>query len=569
MSRNTEYRFGAIPRVNIKRSVFKMRKNVKGTFNLGYIIPFYVNQDVLPGDTFKIKQSIVCRMLTPIYPTMDNLVLDTYFFAEPIRRTWDHFKEFMGENTGGSWTQQTIYEIPQLRVKSTASGTSIPSKGSLWDYMGLPIGIKGADSTHPVSVSALPFRAYVDICNFFFRNENFIAPYSLLTTDNTFDYSGSTAYLGGTPIKASRLPDYLSTALPSPQKSPTGAIKIPLGTSAPVYGNGKGGIFEWKNGATMYAGQLYSDAGTLKLNSNSSDFSKTTGSTLDGTTSFTGTQVTNIISKSTANSINTDTNLYADLSQATASTINALRLAFQTQKLFEADSRNGTRYFDEILNGHFGVTSGAALFEKPRYLGGKRISLQMNQVAQTADTTNNVLGATGAFSLTADVDHIFTQSFTEHTIIIGVMLVRYLSHSYQQNIPRSWSRKQRLDFYWPQLAHLGEQPILNKEIYADGSANDDEVWGYQERWAEYKYEQNTICGELRSTFTSPLDAWHYGDKYITRPYLNQNWLEEDDTYLKRTLAVQNHDQFIFDTDLDITAIRPIPTYCTPGLIDHF
>lgn len=561
MSRNTEFRFGSIPQINIKRSVFKMRKNVKGTFNMGYLIPFYVNQDILPGDTFKIKQSIIIRMLTPIYPTMDNLVLDTYFFSEPYRRTWDLFKKFMGENESGAWAQTTEYEIPQVYVPSSASGSYIPGKNTIWDYMGLATGIKSASSNKELSVSALPFRGYVDIYNYFFRNENLIAPLATghdQTGTSQFDHLQ--ARFGGKPLKASRLPDYLSSCLPGPQKG--AAVKIPLGTEAPVFGNGKAmRLLLGSNAQGNIYGSMYGIGHDIAYDNASTPANVGTEITPPSTTPSTHPAI---------GLADQGSNVFADLSQATAATINALRLAFQTQKILEFEARNGTRYFDEIL-AHFGVQSGAALYEKPRYLGGKRIPLVMNQVAQTsAQTTGGTpMGNVGAFSLTADVDHVFTQSFTEHSILYGIMVVRYLSHTYQQAIPRQWSRKRKLDFYWPELAHLGEQPVLNKEIYAQGTSTDEEVFGYQERWAEYKYENNVICGELKSTYSTPLDAWHYGDKYTSLPVLSQNWIEETDSYLNRTLAVQNHDQFLFDTDLTITRIAPIPTWCYPGLIDHF
>lgn len=560
MSRNSEFRFGVQPQVNISRSVFKMRKNVKGTFNLGKVIPFYVNSDILPGDTFKIKQSIVVRMLTPIYPTMDNLVLDTYFFAVPYRLVWDNFKKFMGENENGAWTQTTEYEIPQL---TTTTHSANEAKGTLIDYFGLPTGIAG------LSFSALPFRAYGLVINEFFRNQNLIAPYQVPKNDTTVTLSFSDFLRGGTPFTASRLPDYLSTSLPQPQKGMP--ISIPLGTEAKIYGNGKNLTLS-KDLNGMSGGLEYTNNG-LKIGLSDSEKNQPTGQQLDSMANPSGYFTVGLPTKASG----IESNAYADLSSATAATINALRLAFQTQKILETDARYGTRYV-EIIKGHFGVISPDARQQRPEYLGGKRIPIQMNQVAQTSSTdSTSPQGNVAAFSLTADVDQVFTKSFTEHTIILGVMVIRYLSHTYQQKIPRMWSRRKRLDFYFPTLAHLGEQPVLNKEIYAQGSAvvdasgnpYDEQVFGYQERWAEYKYEENIICGEMRSVITTPLDSWHYGDKYTSLPVLGQNWISEDDTYLKRTLAVQNKDQFLFDTDLTITAIRPIPTYCYPGLIDHF
>lgn len=562
MSRNSEFRFGIQPEVNISRSVFKMRKNVKGTFNLGKVVPFYVNSDILPGDTFKVKQSIVIRMLTPVYPTMDNLVCDTYFFAIPYRLVWTNFKKFMGENENGAWTQAVELEIPQLTTGNTLTATNM--KGTIWDYMGLPTGIAG------LSVSALPFRAYTLTINEFFRNQNLIAPLALSKDDTTRGVSLNVTQQGGYCFTASRLPDYLSTCLPQPQKG--APVSVPLGTKAPISGN----VNITENGALGFKVTNAGDVQQRYLGLTTDAVFKSSNS--NASYSQSGVSPNQVVKYNSGLKGTIDTNAYADLSTATAATINALRLAFQTQKILETDARYGTRYV-EIIKGHFGVISPDARQQRPEYLGGKRFPLVMNQVAQTSATANGTTpqGNVAAFSLTANVDQVFTKSFTEHTIMLGLMVVRYLSHTYQQKIAKMWSRKKRLDFYFPTLAHLGEQPVLNKEIYtqgsgvvdSDGNPYDEQVFGYQERWAEYKYEDNVICGEMRSNYSTPLDSWHYGDKYNSLPVLGENWISEDDTYLKRTLAVQNKDQFLFDTDLSITAIRPIPVNCYPGLIDHF
>lgn len=556
MSRNAEYRFGQHPKANIARSTFNMKKNIKGTFNTGELIPFYVNQDILPGDTFKIKQSIVVRMLTPIYPTMDNLVLDTYYFSVPYRLVWDNFKKAMGENENGAWAQQTEYEVPQIKITYTAStaGNTIPTIKSIWAYMGLPINVKPQTGSDPdISLSALPFRAYAEIYNYFFRNQNLIAPITVHKDDTTRSFLGTVTEQGGTILKASKLSNYFTTCTPAPQKG--NPVSIPIGTSAPVLSNGTVPTFS-STGTTdgAFTNQKLS---TKQATLTSNHFRWMTAGTATAG---------NDISRDTI--FGNNSGLYADLSNATAATINALRLAFQTQKILEKDIR-GT-FYTQILYNHFGVISPDGRQQRPEYIGGKRINLQMNQVAQTSSTDNtSPQGNVAAFSLTADVHQAFTKSFTEHSIIMGIMVVRQLVHTTQQGIPKQWSRRKRLDFYWPELAHLGEQPVYNKEICVLGSTTDEQVFGYQERWAEYKYEENVICGEMKSTYSTPLDSWHYGDLYSSLPTLSQNWIEETKVNVDRTLAVQNHDQFLFDTELYIQATRPIPVYCTPGLIDHF
>ena len=562
MGINNEYRFGELPKTRLPRSIFLMKRNWKGTFNVGDIIPFYLKQTIVPGDTFQIKQAIVARMLTPITPTMDDLVLDVYYFSVPLRLVWANFKKFMGENENGAWAQTADLEIPQVQVPSTASGTSIPQKGTLWDYFGLPIGIKGADTDHPISVSVLPFRSYQMIYNYFFRNQSLIAPITHGTGDSTTNWNPMS--LAFQVRKASRLPDYFSTALPQPLKNSTGAVTMPLGVSAPVsiYGTGKTlGLYDGTNNFGF---------GTLNGQTNgigSQDLYDTDAGTAE-TANYNPSNVGIGLSTDPAKSGIIG---LADLTSATASTIEALRLAAQTAMIYNRDSVYGTRYFDEILYGHYGVTSGAARFEKPQYLGGKRIPITQNQIAQTSETSNSSpLGNVAAFSLTADVSHMFTQSFTEHCILMGVMVIRQLTHTTQQGIHRDWTIRKRLDMWWHEFDHLGNQPIYNREIYADGSAYDNEVFGYQERYAEYRYEYNTICGEFRSTYSTPLDSWHYGDLYASLPVLSQQWIEETKSNVQRTIAVQNHDQFMVDTTLYIKAARPLPVSgMIGGLIDHF
>lgn len=559
MSINNEYRFGAVPKMKWDRTLFKMKSNWKGTFNVGDIIPIYVNQDIYPAETYEFHQSLVCRSQTPLFPTMDDLVLDIYAFFDQKRRLWTSFKKFMGENTNGAWAITADLEEPQIYIPSNATSANTPAKGSLWDYFGLPTGIKSATSDgKELTVSSLPFRAYGDIYNYFFRNQSLIAPLGFSTGDESVAYSPSSVSRGGAIQKASKLPDYWSTSLPEPQKSPSGAIKMPLGTSAPIkFGNSIWGT----------------DASDSDLTGLPAEWSK-----LEATQASNGGELVGV-SQTTVGNVTTTENvlmsdekqngLYADLANATASTINALRLFVQTQKVYELDAIFGTRYFDEILYGHFGVNSGAAQFERPQFLGAKRIPIVMNQVAQTSATSEtSPLGQTGAFSLTTDNGRLFKQSFTEHGIIIILAVIRQLTHTSQQCIPRQWKRKKRLDYFWHEFEHLGNQPVYNYEIYADGTQTDYEVFGYQERFAELRFDNNRITGEFRSTYSTPLDAWHYGDYYESLPVLSKEWIEETDKNVKRTLAVQNKDQFWMDTTFYINAWKALSPYGNPGLVDH-
>ena len=558
MNRNEEYRFGVIPNTEIQRSKFTMSKDIKTTFNVGDIIPYFLFE-VLPGDTISINQALVCRTQNPVVPVMDNLYLDLYYFYSPTRILWDNFKKFMGENENGAWTQAVEYEIPQINFTNTKN-----VKGSILDYMGLPIEV-----TNMPSVSRLPIEMYVQIYNNWFRDENLIAPLASNKTDNAITFNSSYTIYGGKPAKAAKFHDYFTSCLPEPQKG--SPVTLPLGTSAVVKtastdllsGGGYGLNWNSTNGGKFTnGGHLGFGDGTYN--------NVTTGNDISLTNQFVESHsgsAPHIIHPTQQGNLY-PSNLYADLSAATAATINALRLAFATQRIMEKDARSGTRFFEKI-EAHFQTTSpGMAVLQIPSYLGGKRIPLSMTQVPQTSSTdSTSPQGNLAAFSHTSDDDFMFTQSFTEWGYVMGIAVVRQ-DHSYQQGIERMWSRKKTLDFYFPALAHLGEQPVYNKEIYATGTSTDDQVFGYQERWAEYRYTPNTISGEFRSTYSTPLDVWHYGDDYASLPTLQQAWLEETDTYVDRTLAVTSQDQILMDTALDITAVRPLPMYSIPGLIDH-
>lgn len=562
MNRNEEYRFGVIPNTEIQRSKFTMSKDIKTTFNVGDIIPYFLFE-VLPGDTISINQALVCRTQNPVVPVMDNLYLDLYYFYSPTRILWDNFKKFMGENESGAWTQTVEYEIPQINFTNTKN-----VKGSILDYMGLPIEV-----TDMPSVSRLPIEMYVQIYNNWFRDENLIAPLASNKTDNAITFNSSYTIYGGKPAKAAKFHDYFTSCLPEPQKGTP--VTLPLGTTAnvSVYGNGnnigitngrdEGFLFNAKADNTAYYKKFNSGTNSLPISTtNANNY----GTDMIGWIPY-GEDQYRVIGLSTDPTKSGIIGL-ADLSTATAATINALRLAFATQRIMEKDARSGTRFFEKI-EAHFQTTSpGMAVLQIPSYLGGKRIPLSMTQVPQTSSTdSTSPQGNLAAFSHTSDDDFMFTQSFTEWGYVMGIAVVRQ-DHSYQQGIERMWSRKKTLDFYFPALAHLGEQPVYNKEIYATGTSTDDQVFGYQERWAEYRYTPNTISGEFRSTYSTPLDVWHYGDDYASLPTLQQAWLEETDTYVDRTLAVTTQDQILMDTALDITAVRPLPMYSVPGLIDH-
>lgn len=556
-NRNQTNFFAEESTINIQRSVWRQNFNHKTTFNTGQIIPFYVDSDIMPGQTIKNKTAVLIRMSTPIYPTMDNLFLDTYYFKVPHWTLWENWKAFNGENEMGAWANTTEYETP---IYTTTTGNTVQI-GDIANYMGVPPGIAG------LSFQQIPIRAYFRVYNFWFRDQNLIAPIQYNTGDANVNYQNMAG--GKKPLKAARFHDYFSACLPEPQKGT--AVSTPLGVSAPVsvYGNGNAlGLNTTANNNIHVLADLTSDnnyiAGSPQLYTSPVPL----GTTIDGGTTSAG-FVNNLpigvsINKSLSGLIGT-----ADLTQATAATINALRLAFATQRILEKQARFGTRY-NEIIRGIWGVTSPNASLHVPEYLGGKRIPINIETVLQNSATNSeSPLGETGAFSVSFDVNHDFTKSFDEHCVIIGLAVVR-AQHTYQQGLARMWTRRRLLDYYQPSLAHIGNQPVYNYEIYAQGNSTDNQVFGYKEAWAEYKFRPNRISGELMSQFPQSLDAWHYADDYSSLPVLSQNWLEETDELVGRTLATTNTSaQFIADFEIEQTVAAPMPIHCTPGLIDHF
>ena len=567
MNRNTEDRFAVNPtRLDISRSRFDRSSSIKTTFNVGDVVPFFLDE-VLPGDTFSIDTSKVVRMQTLLTPMMDNLYLDTYYFFVPSRLCWEHWKELMGENTKSAWIPTVEYQVPQLTAP--VGGWNI---GTIADYFGIPTGVAG------LSVNALPFRAYALIMNEWFRDENLTDPLNISLGDatqvgvNTGNYITDVA-LGGLPFKAAKYHDYFTSALPAPQKGPD--VQIPGGTGAnvPVYALDQIVPSFGDKSPLVIAGvpsMGVSSYPTLGFYASRNGGFSTVVTSPDNS-SYEASFKQTLGDASFEAASGRPMNLWAvgDSSLATA-TINQLRLAFQIQKMYERDARGGTRYI-EVLKSHFGVTSPDSRLQRPEYLGGNRIPININQVIQQSATQSDGTpqGNVAAMSLTTDTHSDFTHSFTEHGFVIGVMVARY-DHTYQQGLERLWTRKDRFDFYWPVFANIGEQAILNKEIYAQGTAEDDEVFGYQEAWAEYRYKPSRVTGEMRSSAPQSLDVWHLADDYEALPKLSDAWIRETPETVDRVIAVSSRVsmQLFGDFYIKNRVTRAMPLYSVPGLIDH-
>ncbi|ALS03611.1 VP1 [Gokushovirus WZ-2015a] len=575
MNRNSNSRFAQAPQVDIQRSTFDRSSGHKTTFNAGKLVPIYVDE-VLPGDTFEMKTSAIIRGSTPIFPVMDNANLDIYFFFVPNRLVWEHWKEFNGENTRNKWEQTIEYSIPQM-APPLSNGTVVGwEKGTLADYMGIPTLVgPGASQTNPeYSVNHLPFRAYCLIWNEWFRDQNLQDPVLIDTGDSRTNGSHlvpednentrkiyQAALQGANLLPVNKYFDYFTGALPEPQKGPD--VLLPLGQMAPVITSNKTNKIS-SNAAMIFSAPQTGATGSnhiLYVQKGTGGASTSQGRLVAGNQDASGGDITQIVPQ----------NLVADLGNATAATINELRLAFQLQKLYERDARGGTRYI-EIIKSHFGVTSPDARLQRPEYLGGERIPINIDQVIQTSGTMEGTTpqGNTGAYSLTGNQGSYFKHSFVEHGYVLGLACVR-TEHTYQQGLEKIWNRKNRFDFYWPALANIGEQAILNKEIFLQPSKQtNEEAFGYQEAWAEYRYKPSRVSSAFRSNVTGSLDAWHYADYYEALPKLSAEWIQETYKNVDRTLAVQStlEDQYIADFWFKCKCTRPMPIYSIPGLIDH-
>lgn len=536
MNRNAEQHYTQVPHANVPRARFKRDYSLLTTMNEGDLVPIYCDE-VLPADTAKINLNALMRMSTPLYPVMDNCYCDFYFFFIPARLLWEHFENLMGQNDSTFWAEPTEYTTPKTTAPS--GGWNV---GTLADYFGIPTGVAN------LQVNSLPFRAYAKVWNEWFRDENLQQPVTMSKTDATTTGSNTGTNLtdaeaGGLPLKVCKYKDYFTSCLPSPQKGE--AVKIPM------TGNAKIMLYNESELKTPY-----SQEGTYTTNTWSAPQTWTGNSS--GENEPLG---TNIWNKQYPGGW-----AGADLSTVSAATINELRQAIAVQHILERDARTGTRY-KEYLQGAWGVTSPDARLDRSEYIGGYRLPININQVIQTSATdTTSPQGNTAAFSMTTMSRNMATYSATEHGFILGPAAVR-VDHSYQQGLPRMWTRSTRFSYYDPMLANLGEQAVLNQEIYAQGNAKDEEVFGYQEAWADYRYRTNMITGEMRSTYSKTLDAWHYADKYDKLPTLSSDWIKEGMENIDRTIAVQSEKsrQFICNFYYDQTWTRAMPIYSLPGL----
>lgn len=566
MNLNANSRYAVNP-TNLRaqnRSKFDLTHRIKTTFNVGELVPFDV-MEVLPGDTFNVETNTLARLQTLITPLMDDLYLDFFYFFVPNRLVWEHWKQFNGESEN-AWIPETTYTVPQI----TVNGDDDIHK-TILDYMGIPTFGTGTGSV-AFSVNAMPIRAYCLIWNEWFRDQNLQDPLLVPVDDSNYEFDSSLAYTGGSLLKVNKYHDYFTSALPSPQKGPDVSIPLTPGGLLPVapihhtYVTDYG--YKPNNTSILEFGLTPGEDGTVpKLGEGHHQVfwnTQTPGQASNGYMYINNeSEVAGMGDQQVYPS-----NLFVNLNETNVASINTLRLAFATQQLYEIDARGGTRYV-EILKAHFGVTSPDARQQRPELLSYSHLPININQVVQQSSTTSETaLGDVAGLSVTADSENSFVKSFTEHGFVIGLCAARY-KHSYQQGLNRLWSRQTRFDYYWPVFANLGEQPVLNKEIYLDRSniAQNDEVFGYQEAWSEYRYTPDIVTAEMRSDYAQTLDFWHLADDYSILPKLSNEWIQEDSETVNRVLAVSDNlsAQLFMDILVKNEATRPMPIYSIPGL----
>ena len=559
MNRNNERHFLQIPEMHASRTRFNRDQTILTTFDSGKLIPFFVDE-VLPGDTFQVDTTAIIRMSTPKYPVMDDAFIDFYYFYTPNRILWDKFKNFMGEVEETPWMPTVTYKVPQIKIKGTTEKPA-PNEKSILDYMGVPTKIN-----KPFTINALPIRAYVKIWNEFFRDEN-VDNAAVLKTDSadvtynfdeeateTLEKDLKNAVLGGNLLPVNKYHDYFTSCMPYPQRGPE--VNLPMSGNAPIYwadGSDNPLVIAdlkntgvWKEGVGGYLYRTGNEIMTqdyININEKASAVLGTSNGSV-----VLGEQMT------------------ADLSAVTAATINDLRNAVAVQQYYEALARGGSRYREQV-RALWDVTISDKTVQIPEYLGGGRYQVNVNQIVQTSgqQTENDTpIGETGAVSVTPIRESSFTKSFEEHGFVIGVACVRH-NRSYQQGLERFWSRSDRLDYYVPQFANIGEQPVKKKEIMLTGNTTDEETFGYQEAWADYRMKPNRVSGLMRSNATGTLDFWHYADVYRTVPTLSQEWMAEGKAEIARTLIVQSEPQFFGAVRVANKTTRRMPLYSVPGL----
>nr|WNN13346.1 MAG: major capsid protein [Microviridae sp.] len=524
------------------------------TFDSGKLIPIYL-KEVLPNDVRKLKWSSVVRLMTPKFPTMDNAKIDTFFFYVRNRDIWDDWSKFMGENKD-PWAISNEPTVPQITIPLKETSRNV---GDLADYLGIPVAQTSMSSDAAIKVSALPFRAVCKIWNDYFRDENYQSELyfprdnyeaSYMKYNSSDDFT-SQVFTGAVCPPVNRYKDYFSSCLPAPQKGQ--AVQLPLGDYAPVELNG-GSSVDTKYLSEM---KLYSSNGTVVQTPTNSFHALVYGG---------ANQKVCVQSASSAGSVyenNTKVFARANLSSATAASVNAIRLAFQSQRFLEQSARGGTRY-TELLVSMFGVNAPDLMMNRAEFLGGKSFPLSLTPVTDVGSNLGNV----GGMSSTVSGDYAFKKHFNEHGYIIGFACVR-TDRSYSQGVNPLWFRKEKTDYYFPVFSHIGEQPVYKRELYALDVPNRESVFGYKEAWTEYRISFNENTGYMRSDITDTLNVWTYGDFYTNTPVLNSAWLTYQKEIIDRTITNQNKHQFIADFWFDDTLYSVVSKNSNPGLIDHY